>query len=79
MDMASMVIEGGEYLSARDASEELGLSLESVKKAVSRGTLTPSRKMGNYNLFPREEIERYRVESLGRAGRKKTEKLSSRR
>lgn len=73
--MARMVIEGGEYFSARDAAAELRLSLDSVKKAVSRGTLRPSRKVGNYNLFQREEIERYRSESLGQAGRKKSKKL----
>ena len=69
--MASMVIDGQEFMQTADAAEELGVSVENVNKAVQRGRLKPCRKLGNYNLFHRDEVERYRSESLGKRGRKK--------
>lgn len=69
--MASVLIEGQEFMQTADAADELGITVEAVSKAVRRGTLKPCRKIGNYNLFHRDEVERYREESLGRRGRKK--------
>jgi excisionase family DNA binding protein len=71
MNVASMVIEELEWLPTADAADALGVSVENVNKAVQRGRLRPGRKMGNYNLFSREEVERYRRDSLGRRGRRK--------
>lgn len=74
--MASMLIDGDEFFPTADAADELGITVETINKAVQRGKLKPERKVGNYNLFHREEIERYRAESLGRPGRKKSEKVA---
>jgi excisionase family DNA binding protein len=71
MEMASMVIDGQEFMQTADAAEELGVTVEAVNKAVQRGGLKPCRKLGNYNLFHRDEVERYRAESLGKRGRRK--------
>ena len=69
--MASMVIDGQEFMQTADAADELGVTVEAVNKAVQRGALKPCRKLGNYNLFHRDEVERYRSESLGKRGRRK--------
>lgn len=74
--MASMLIDGQEFLPTADAADELGVTVETVNKAVQRGKLKPCRKVGNYNLFHRDEVERYRAESRGRPGRRKTEKVA---
>jgi DNA-binding transcriptional MerR regulator len=74
MNMATMQIEGTEFLQTTDVAAELDVSVEAINKAVQRGTLQPARKIGVYRLFDRKEIERYRNEHLGRRGgsRKKT-------
>jgi len=49
------------YLTTTEAAEYLRLQEWSVRKAVSRGTLVPSRhKIGNSNLFTIAELDRYR-------------------
>lgn len=71
-----MMIDGVEYLQTTDAAESLGLTVESINKAVQRGNLHPARKIGNYNLFEKTEVERYRTETLGRRGRRRTARKS---
>jgi len=73
--MASVVIDGQEFMQTADAADELGITVEAVNKAVQREALKPCRKLGNYNLFHRDEVDRYRAESLGTRGRRK-EKVS---
>jgi DNA-binding transcriptional MerR regulator len=77
MNVATVQIEGSEFLQTIDVAVELDLTVEAINKAVQRGTLRPARKLGVYRLFDRDEIERYRTEHLGRRGgfRKKSEKL----
>jgi len=49
------------YLTTVEAAEYLRLQAWSVRKAVSRGTLVPSRhKIGNSNLFTVRELDRYK-------------------
>ena len=66
--MATLQIEGDEFLQTTDVASELDLSIEAINKAVQRGTLQPARKIGVYRLFHRDEVERYRSEHLGRRG-----------
>ena len=73
--MATVQIEGTEFLQTTDVADELSVSIEAINKAVQRGTLQPARKIGVYRLFHRDEVERYRNEHLGRRGgaRKKSD------
>lgn len=64
----TMTIEGTEFYQTTGVAQALGLTVDAVNKAVQRKRLRPSRKLGNYNLFHRDEVERYRLESLGKRG-----------
>ena len=68
MKMATVQIEGDEFLQTTDVARELSVTVEAINKAVQRGTLLPARKIGVYRLFHRDEVERYRSEHLGRRG-----------
>lgn len=50
------------------AAEDLGLAPVTMRAAVSRGRLD-ARKVGNTWITTRQEVERYRRESLGAVGR----------
>jgi hypothetical protein len=58
----SLTIDNVEYFTAVGAARELGCTQWAIKKAVERGQLTASDRLGNYNLFSRTEVERYRRE-----------------
>ncbi len=66
--MATIQIEGAEFMQTSDVAASLDVSVEAVNKAVQRGTLRPARKLGVYRLFRRDEVERYRADHLGRRG-----------
>lgn len=52
-----------------EAAASLGITPDSLRQAIARGSLR-GRKVGNtWTVTPRE-IERYRAESLGKRGRK---------
>jgi len=57
-----MIIDKTEYFTVAGAAQELGCTVSAVKKGVERGLFIPARKLGNYNLFDRQEVERYRRE-----------------
>jgi excisionase family DNA binding protein len=53
----------------KEAAQSLGITPASLRQAIARGSLR-GRKVGNtWTVTPRE-VERYRVESLGRRGRR---------
>jgi hypothetical protein len=58
----SLTIDNVEYFTAVGAARELGCTPWAIKKAVERGQLAASDRLGNYNLFSRTEVERYRRE-----------------
>jgi hypothetical protein len=70
MVVATIQIDGTEYLNTEEAASSLGLTVDAINKAIARGALKKARKMGFYNLFDPAEIERYRAENLNRPGRK---------
>jgi excisionase family DNA binding protein len=69
MIMATIQIDGVEYLRTDEAAERLGVSTEMVNKAVQRGRLK-RKKLGFYNLFESDELERYLRENRNKRGRK---------
>lgn len=57
------------YCTTREAAEQLGLALSTVRSMVSRGTLrTEPTRFGL--LIPSAEIQRYKEESLKKPGRR---------
>lgn len=61
-----MIIDGVEYLTTQEAAARLEITEGRVRQLIS-DKLINSRKLGNSNLIPRTEVERYNVER-GRAG-----------
>jgi excisionase family DNA binding protein len=61
------------YLTVTEAAHELGLTPWGVRTAIQEGRIKPVRldKTSRTNLIPREEVERYRREHLGRRGKRK--------
>lgn len=55
-------------MSLAEAADELGVQPVTLRAAVSRGRLA-ARKFGNVWVTTGGEVERYRRESLGQAGR----------
>lgn len=62
MAISSMMIGETEYFTVAGAAQELGCTVAAVKKGIERGQFVPAGKLGNYNLFDRQEVERYRRE-----------------
>ena len=61
-----------DMLTVAEAAAELGLSRTTIHRAVGNGTITPEPLNGRTYLISREQVERYRRESLGnRGGRKR--------
>lgn len=54
-----------------EAARELGVSAGVLRNQIHRGRLR-ARKVGRDWIVSRREVERYRAESLGRPGRKRT-------
>jgi len=61
---STLTIGDTEFFTVAGAAEELGCTVSAVKKALETGRLKPARKLGNYNLFELQEVERYRREHL---------------
>lgn len=57
-----------ELLSIVEAAQLLDVSVEALRKAASRGTLRVE-WIGHQRVVTPAEVERYRVEHLGRRGR----------
>lgn len=76
MAMSSILIDDTEYFTVAGAARELGCTVFAVKKGIERGQFVPARKLGNYNLFDREEVERYRREHLKPRKNRVAEKVS---
>ena len=57
-----------DLLTLADAAEELGLAPVTLRSAIARGRLR-ARQFGKTWITTRAEVDRYRRESLGRAGR----------
>jgi DNA-binding transcriptional MerR regulator len=68
MAVATIQIDDVEYLQTADVARELGLTVDAVNKAIQRGTLRPTKKIGIYNLFHPADIQRYRDDHLGKRG-----------
>lgn len=62
--------ELAEWFTVAQAAEELRLSKSTVHKQITAGAITATR-VGNGLLVHRDELERYRAQSLGKPGRKK--------
>lgn len=58
------------WLTLREVSDALGLSLETVRKQVKRGSLNVEKRGRDLFVTP-TELERYKAESLGQRGRRK--------
>jgi len=58
------------YMSAIQAAERLGITSSGIRAAYNRGTIDGSRE-GGALWFRVEEVERYRLASLGRIGKRK--------
>jgi excisionase family DNA binding protein len=58
------------YLTMREAAEELGVTPDTLRFAVRRGLITPTRVHNRMNLVTREQVERYRREHLGQQGKR---------
>lgn len=61
-----------DLLTVAQAAAELGVGPSAIRDAISRGAITPVRIDGRTNMLTRAEVERYRRQSLGRPGRRKT-------
>ncbi len=56
-------------MTLKEAASSLGITAASLRQALARGSLR-GRKVGNTWVVTPREVERYRVESLGRRGRR---------
>jgi hypothetical protein len=61
-------LEGVWYTTA-EAAQALGISHDAVRNAVLRGALQVRKVAPRFNMVSAEELERYRVENLGKVGR----------
>jgi DNA-binding transcriptional MerR regulator len=61
-----------DYLTMREAAEELGVTPDALRFAIRRGLITPTRVHTRMNLVTREQVERYRREHLGQQGKRAT-------
>jgi excisionase family DNA binding protein len=56
-------------MSLAEAAESLGVTIDALRGAIHRGTFK-AKKIGRNWTCTSKEVERYRVENLGRRGRK---------
>ena len=61
----------GDFLTMREAAEELGVTPDALRFAVRRGLITPTRVSRRMNLITREQVEAYRRDHLGQRGKRK--------
>lgn len=61
-------------MTVEQAAHELGLKPGSVRDAIARKRLRSIKVGARLNLIERAEVERYRVEHLGKRGRPATGK-----
>ena len=61
----------GDFLTMREAAEELGVTPDALRFAVRRGLITPTRAHPRMNLITREQVEAYRRDHLGQRGKRK--------
>lgn len=57
-----------ELLSIAEAAQRLGMSVDGLRKAATRGTLHVT-WIGHQRVVEAAEVERYRLEHMGRRGR----------
>lgn len=62
MITTSLTINNEQFFTSEGAAAELACTTWAIKKAVDRGHLEPAMRLGNCNLFSREEVDRYRRE-----------------
>ena len=61
-----------DMLTVAEAAKELGISTTTIHRAVGNGRIEPYRLNDRTYLIPREQVERYRRDSLdNRGGRKR--------
>jgi excisionase family DNA binding protein len=60
------------YLTVKEAAQELGITPDALRGAIKRGTLAAVRldKTSRTNLIQRDELERYKAEHRGRQGKR---------
>lgn len=71
-----MTTGGEELLTISQAAERLGLSRKTLWLQINRGTLH-GQQIGHMWIVTASEVERYRRENKGRAGRKPTKKTDA--
>jgi DNA-binding transcriptional MerR regulator len=60
-----------DYLTMREAAEELGVTPDALRFAVRRGLIIPTRVNTRMNLVTREQVAAYRRDHLGQRGKRK--------
>lgn len=64
----------GDMLTLAEAAESLGVTDATLRQAVARGALAAEKMGARLWVTTRAEVERYRVENLGRRGPRKGSK-----
>jgi excisionase family DNA binding protein len=59
----------GTWYTTAEAASTLGITHEAVRNAIQRGALKARKVAPRLSMITADELERYRVENLGRVGR----------
>jgi excisionase family DNA binding protein len=57
------------HLTLRQAADQLGISPDTLRQGIARGAIR-GRKIGTIWTVTQREVDRYRLGSLGRSGRR---------